>query len=122
VGLWGFFTKVSISNYGRYQAFLISGVAIFITTIIYIFALHPVKIAFNTSIVYPIIAGVLTTLGGITFYKILEKSQVGFMTALTSLYPAITIILAFLILKEKLTMFQGLGVIFALIAGILLSL
>ena len=41
---------------------------------------------------------------------------------LTALYPAVTVVLAVLILKEKIKLVNGVGILLALVAAVLLAL
>ncbi len=56
-------------------------------------------------------AGVLTCLGNAAYYDMLSRAKAATVVPLTALYPLVTILLAVLILKEKLNRFQlaGLG-------------
>ena len=62
------------------------------------------------------------SLGALFFLHAVSKQKASIVVTATALYPLITIILACLILKEPITLKQGIGIIFALIAMILLTL
>ena len=51
----------------------------------------------------------------------MEKGKVSTVIALSSLYPVVTIVLSILLLHERITRREGLGIVFALAAGWLLA-
>lgn len=67
--------------------------------------------------------GTLNGLGALTSFTALESGgKASVVISLISLYPLVTVALAVAILHEHLTIAQGLGVVLAIVAGILLSL
>jgi transporter family protein len=72
---------------------------------------------------YALISGVLLGLGGIALYGAYRAGDnASVVTATTSLYPVVTVLLAVTFLREKLNKLQLLGVGFAVTAILLLSL
>lgn len=72
---------------------------------------------------YALISGVLLGLGGIALYGAYRAGDnASVVTATTSLYPVVTVLLAVTFLREKLNKLQLLGVGFAVAAILLLSL
>ena len=70
-----------------------------------------------------IAGGALNGLGAWTSFRALESGgKASIVISLVSLYPLLTVILAVLLLGERLTVTQTLGTILAIIAAILLSL
>jgi drug/metabolite transporter (DMT)-like permease len=72
---------------------------------------------------YPVacLAGILDT-GGITFYTLAANTgRLDIAASLSSMYPATTVMLAWLIFKERLSGRQRIGVLSALIAIILIA-
>jgi drug/metabolite transporter (DMT)-like permease len=68
------------------------------------------------------LAGVFDT-GGNVFYALATRiGRLDVSAVLSSLYPAVTVMLAWIILKEKLSMRQWAGVLFAMIAVILIAI
>lgn len=68
------------------------------------------------------IATIFGITGSIIWYFSLEKNKASLVVSFTALYPLITVILSSIFLKEKLSLQNWTGIIFAIIAGILLSL
>jgi transporter family protein len=72
-------------------------------------------------IFYGILAGLIGSGGLIGFYILLSKKEASSAVPLTALYPALTAILAFLFLKEQLTVTKGVGIVLSAIALYLLG-
>jgi len=68
-----------------------------------------------------LITGVLGLLGAFGYLYAVSKGPVALISTMTALYPIVTIILAYLVLGEPVTMKQGIGLIMALIAIILIT-
>jgi transporter family protein len=59
--------------------------------------------------------------GTLLFYQALARGKASVVLPMTAMYPALTVVLALLILGEVVSLKQGLGILFALIAVILLA-
>jgi transporter family protein len=72
---------------------------------------------------YAVLNGILAGVGGLTLFAAYHtNSNTSVITATTALYPMITVVLAVLILRERLTATQVLGLAFAGAAFVLFSL
>ena len=68
------------------------------------------------------VAAALTSLVAVTsFYLALRSGPVATVTPLSSLYPAVAVVLAVLVLRESPSPVQWAGVALAIVAGILLT-
>jgi transporter family protein len=122
-GTWGVFSKLAIERID--QQVMVWGSLIVVPAIILIFLsasgqlvpleMHPSGIAFAA------LGGVGAALGTVCFYLLLARERASLAVPLTSLYPALTVILSVLFLKEHLNGAQVLGVFFSLAAVALLS-
>ncbi len=72
-------------------------------------------------IVFGMSNGVLTGLGALAFYAALGRGKASVISPLTGLFPIITIVLATLILRERMNAVQVAGGVVALAAIFLLS-
>jgi len=70
---------------------------------------------------YALVGGTAGSLALIAFYSALGVGKASVVVPLTALYPAVTLVLSRLLLKEEITMSQSLGIAFALIAILLIS-
>lgn len=121
-GIWGFFAKLA-SNYLNWkQVYVIVGFTAFLVYLSFYFWFRPeIKIG-QQGFIYALLTGIFGPLGGIAFYSAISQGKISLILPLTALYPIITIILAFLILQERITLLQGLGIIFAITSLVLLSI
>jgi uncharacterized membrane protein len=72
---------------------------------------------------YGIITGILSGIGGLGLFAAFGSGgNTAVVATTTSLYPMVTVILAVLILRERLTRVQAVGLVFATAALILFSL
>jgi drug/metabolite transporter (DMT)-like permease len=69
-----------------------------------------------------LVAGLLDSTGNVLFLLALGLSRLDFAVVISSLYPAVTVLLAALVLKEKIATWQKAGVVLCLAAIILISL
>jgi transporter family protein len=77
-------------------------------------------------ITYAVSNGILAGVGGLTLFALFAayhtNGNTSLITVATSLYPVITVVLAVLILRERLTATQVLGLAFAGAAIVLFAL
>ena len=75
------------------------------------------------TVAFAIAGGVLNGLGALTSFRALESGgKASVVISLISLYPLLTIVLAVLLLHERMTVTQAAGAILAIMAAIMLSL
>ncbi|MGO8815072.1 MAG: EamA family transporter [Terriglobia bacterium] len=72
---------------------------------------------------FAVLNGILSGIGGLTLFAAYHTNgNTALITVATSLYPTITVVLAVLILRERLSATQALGLLFAGVAIVLFSL
>lgn len=76
----------------------------------------------KTGVWFAMLAGATGAIGGVGFYLLMSMKDASSVAPLTALYPALTAILAFIFLREQLTLVKGIGIILATVAVVLLSL
>lgn len=121
-GIWGFAAKVAISDIGLQAIFWVSVISDILIVVYLLISnqFFPLRLE-EKGIMYSIISGITGGIAIILFYILLKKYQASIVLPLTSLYPVVVVILGILILKEKITYLNGVGVVLALISIYLLS-
>jgi len=76
----------------------------------------------STGINYAILASTLGGLGALFFFFAARTEKISTLVPITALYPIVTIALAYFILQERVTLTEGIGILFALIAMVFFSL
>ena len=96
----------------------------FIPVAVLVLILKPVKFEKSVKgIAYSLGNGVLAGIGGLALFAAYRSGgNTSVITAATALYPLITVVLAILVLRERLTWLQVLGLGFAVVAIIIFSL
>ncbi len=118
-GIWGFLTKIGAEKVPWQTTMIYFGVC----TIIIAFIGGP-NLSLKTFDGYhlaSLAAGVAVALGYLYFFIAISRGSASNVIPLTSLYVAVSSILAFLILAEPLTLKKMLGIICAIAAMFLLA-
>jgi bacterial/archaeal transporter family protein len=78
---------------------------------------------FNTvGIVAAVLGGACMCAGSMSYFFALRGGHAGLITALTALYPALTLILSMIFLGEHISFKQGIGILLALASFIILGI
>jgi len=120
-GLWGIFSKLA-SNYSRPRQTLIFqavGVVVFALVVLSIEQFQIQRTA--AGFWWAVAGGFINFVGFLAFFAAVDKGKVSTVISLSSLYPVVTIALSVLLLHERITKREGLGIAFALAAGWLLA-
>jgi transporter family protein len=72
-------------------------------------------------VTYGILNGVLTGLGLLAFYAAMARGKASIVGPVTALFPLLTVMLALLLLKERMNKVQTAGVFVALMSIFILS-
>ncbi len=89
----------------------------FVVLVLERFQIQPTAAGFGWSFA----AGFVNFMGFLAFFAAVQKGKVSTVISLSSLYPVVTIVLSVLLLHEKISKREGLGIAFALAAGWLLA-
>ena len=120
-GFFGFLSKIALNHLDWRQVYVISGLSSAVLVVVVSLFLRPSIDFKNTGTMLAMLAG-LTSIGALTFFFALSQGKTSIIIPLTALYPTVAVVLGFLILQEKINLFQGLGIILAIVSVFLLSL
>lgn len=120
-GMWGFFTKLGILYIDSRSALVFQTVGVVIIGII-VLALLNFKPALETKgIGFGILTGIAYGVGCLFYFFAASKGKITTVVTLTALYPLVTILLSYLILKETVTAKQFMGIVLAFFAILLMA-
>ena len=122
-GVSGFFGKISASKIGDRSVFW-DLLGYFPAVLIYCLAVFRFKNLFEadkSGAMIGLLAGVLGSIGIIGFYYLLTRADSSTVVPLTALYPSLTAILAFVFLREVVTIDKIIGIALSVVAIYFLS-
>jgi uncharacterized membrane protein len=73
-------------------------------------------------VVYGLLCGIATGLGTLGYFAALREQNASVVTPLTGVFPVLTVVLAFVVLRERLNKVQMGGMLLALAAIVILSI
>ncbi|HUW22308.1 MAG TPA: DMT family transporter [Candidatus Bathyarchaeia archaeon] len=123
-GTWGFFSKIATNRLGGFQTMFWDSLGFILAFIFFLLLSLKKLLPLKTNlpeIFLAALGGVFGMLGYIFFYLLLSKNEASIVVPLTALYPALTIFLAVLFLKEALSITHLAGIILALLSIFLLT-
>jgi len=120
-GVWGVVTRVASATLGWRETTAIAAIGHMVTAIIFIVLSRPSLAPQGLNYAFALLAGALGFAGAFTFYVALNLNPSSVVVVVTSLYPLVTMFLAFMLLGETLTTRQLAGAALAIIALILIS-
>ena len=121
-GFWGFFPKIASQYVGAKSLLIYETLGIILVSIPF-FLLLGFKLEFHAvGTTFAVLTGIAAALGSFFFFLALKKGFVSVIAPFTALYPLVTVLLAVLILREPLTIKQGVGIFLALVSVLFLAL
>ncbi len=122
-GIWGVLAKGPSRELSGWMTQFLFTFALIPSALVAAFSKN-VKVGTNKprGLVWGFIAGLIAAAGNIFFYLALEDgADASIAIPLTSVYPMVTIVIAFFVFKERLNSIQAIGIPVAFIAILLLS-
>ena len=120
-GLWAFFPKLAVQYIEPKSALVYHAIGAFSVAVVVLFVLD-FKLEFDIrGAGYAFATGVLGLAGSLAYLYAVAKGPVSLIAILTALYPVITLVIAYFVLQEPITVKQAFGVVLAFIAIGLLS-
>jgi transporter family protein len=122
-GITGVTQKLSTNRISSARSFLwFCWAMVALSAVVFVFV-HPNWILARVVVISAVAGGTLNALGAWTSFRALESGgKASIVISLISLYPLLTVLLAVMILHERLTWMQMAGAGIAIVAAILLSL
>ncbi len=115
-GVWGFFQKLATNNMPPRTVYIVSALGA-VAVILALLATNKYPYAVSADgAVFAVIAGVCSALGGLLFLHALSRGASAVVITFTALYPVVTVILSFSLLREAITLKQGIGIVLALLS------
>ncbi len=121
-GFWGFFPKLATTHIKPGSAIVWEVLGALTVGIV---AAGILKFRPEThwkGALFAFLTGISGTLGVMFFFFAVNRGKASVVVTLTALYPVVTILLAFLLLEEAISLKQGVGIGFALVAMVLFTL
>jgi transporter family protein len=122
-GITGVTQKLSTNRISSERSFLWFCWAMVALSVVVLLIAHPHWGLGRVVVLCSVVGGALNGLGAWTSFRALESGgKASIVISLVSLYPLLTVVLAVLLLHERLTMLQTAGAVTAIAAAILLSM
>ena len=122
-GLWAIPSKLAITEIGESDYILIDGLTMVLTWVPLWLIMDKGRMNREArKLGYSGTAGILASVGTISLFLAISNGQVSLVTPLTSIYPLFTVLLARIVLKEKLEWLQYLAIAAGVVGVVLLAL
>ncbi len=120
-GVWAFLPKLTTRYIDPASALVFQAAGGVIVAVAVLIAIN-FKLALDwRGLTLALATGVLGVLGALSYLYAVTRGPVALIATATALYPAITIILAFVLLQESVTMKQGIGILLGIVALVLVA-
>lgn len=120
-GLWGFFTKLAVNHINSKSALIYQTLGVLIIGLITLSTMNFKPATDSKGFSFAILTGLTYGIGCLFYFIAASKGKIMTVVTLTSLYPVITILLSYLLLKEDVNVRQCLGIMLAFVAIVLMS-
>lgn len=120
-GIWGFFTKLAVVHIDSRSALIYQTLGVIVIGFIALSLMKFKPATDAKGLIYAILTGVAYGVGCLFYFVAASKGKIVTVVTLTALYPLVTIVLAYLLLKEAVTLKQVIGIFMALGSILLMS-
>ncbi|TAK73543.1 MAG: hypothetical protein EPO11_08305 [Gammaproteobacteria bacterium] len=115
-GLWGLFTKLAIVYIDSKSALVFQTVGVVIVGLITMGMLNFKPATDIKGLSFGLLTGLAYGIGCLFYFIAADKGKIITVVTLTALYPLVTIILSYFLLREAVTLKQCVGIFLALAA------
>jgi bacterial/archaeal transporter family protein len=120
-GFWAFLPRIAHRTLDTKSILFFQQMGALAATVVFLFA-QRLKLQINwRGISWAVLTGILGVLGLFCYLQASSRHKLSVVVIMTALYPILTVTLSIVVLRERLTPLQLLGIFFALIAIVLLS-
>lgn len=121
-GLWGFLSKIGSDKAGPLQMQILFTLGMLPVALAMLLQMRGKLDRNRSGITYGLLSGVATGVGTLGYYAALREQNASVVTPVTGLFPVLTVILAFVVLHERLNKVQMGGMLLALASIVILSI
>jgi transporter family protein len=121
-GIFGFLGKVGSDRISTAQMQIFFTIGVVPLAVVCVVRLHFKIATSKPGVSYSVMMGIFAALGCLAFFGAMKTGKASLVAPVTSLYPALTVLLALIVLKEKLNKVQILGLILAMASIVILLL
>lgn len=120
-GIWGIASKLATNSIPPKQALLFQCVGVMAFSVV-VLVMEGFKVQWNApGFSWAFVAGFSAFIGFLTYLAALEKGSTSVVVVVSALYPLVTILLSVIFLHERLNLRQGVGILLAIVAAVILS-
>lgn len=120
-GIWGFLTKLAAERMAPDTIQVLFTIGLLPLTAVVLFQLRGKPDTDRKGVLYGLLNGVVTVLGLLAYDAAMARGKASVISPITGLFPLITVLLAAIVLRERLNRVQAVGVALALGSIMLLS-
>jgi transporter family protein len=121
-GLWGFLSKIGSEAASPLQMQILFTLGMLPVAVGMLWQMRWKLDRNRGGITFGILSGVATGLGTLGYYAALREQNASVVTPVTGLFPVLTVMLAFVVLRERLNKVQMGGMLLALASIVVLSI
>jgi len=121
-GLWGFLSKIGSEAASPLQMQILFTLGMLPVAVGMLWQMRWKLDRNRGGVTYGILSGVTTGVGTLGYYAALREQNASVVTPVTGLFPVLTVVLAFVVLRERLNKVQMGGVLLALASIVVLSI
>ena len=120
-GLWGLFAKLAALHIDARSALFFQAVGYFVIGLLTLNLLKYKPEANVKGLSFAILSGVASAVGCLFYFYAADKGRTSTVVTMTALYPVVTILLAFMMMRESIDLRQSFGIFLGLVAIYFLS-
>jgi len=121
-GLWGFLSKIGSEAASPLQMQILFTLGMLPVAFGMLFQMRWKLDRNRGGVSYGLLSGIATGLGTLGYYAALREQNASVVTPLTGVFPVLTVVLAFVVLRERLNKLQMAGMLLALASIVILSI